>query len=95
MAVYLGHDLRAGLVDRGAAVVAAKSGLFAKLAATVERLYANLDASGIPESLLGQFMPEAFAPVRERRLAAKPRDLARHRVDLVLRQYASACGHGA
>ena len=65
-----------------------------KVAATVERLYANLDASGIPESLLGQFMPEAFAPVRERRLAAKPRALARHRVDLVLRQYAAACGHG-
>jgi len=67
----------------------------ARLAATVERLYANLDASGIPESLLGQFLPEAFAPVRERRLAAKPRDLVRHRVDTVLCQYASACGHGA
>ncbi len=67
----------------------------ARLASTVERLYANLDASGIPESLLGQFLPEAFAPVRERRLAAKPRDLARHRVDVVLRQYAVACGHGA
>jgi len=64
------------------------------LAAAVERLYANLEASGIPESLLGQFLPEAFAPVRDRRLAARPRDLARHRVDLVLRQYATACGHG-
>lgn len=62
------------------------------IAAAVKTLLDNLETSGIPESLLGQFMPDAFAPVRECTLAARPRDLIRFRVDRVLRQYAAACG---
>jgi len=43
-------------------------------------------------ALLSQYLPEEYRAVRERRLSPNARELAMHHVELVLRQYASACG---
>lgn len=62
------------------------------ITAALDKLFANLDQAGIPESLLGQFFPDAFAAVRAHHVPAKARDLVRFRIDTVLRAYAKACG---
>jgi len=60
--------------------------------AALDRLLANLGASPLPLALLSQYLPEGYRAVREGRLNPDARGLAMHHVELVLRQYASACG---
>ena len=60
--------------------------------AALERLFSNLDSSGIPLSLLSQYLPGQCAAVREGRLKAYSRELAIDKVRDVLRIYSSACG---
>jgi len=60
--------------------------------AALEALLANLDARPLPLALLSQYLPEEYRAVREGRLNPNARGLAMHHVELVLRQYASACG---
>jgi D-tagatose-1,6-bisphosphate aldolase subunit GatZ/KbaZ len=64
--------------------------------ATVERalarLLANLEASPPPLSLLSQYLPQAYAAVRNGTLAMNARDWVIHHVDGVLQQYSVACG---
>jgi D-tagatose-1,6-bisphosphate aldolase subunit GatZ/KbaZ len=60
--------------------------------AALDRLLANLDARALPLALLSQYLPEEYRAVREGRLNPSARTLAMHHVELVLRQYASACG---
>ncbi|PZE76626.1 D-tagatose-bisphosphate aldolase, class II, non-catalytic subunit [Curtobacterium sp. MCBD17_019] len=59
----------------------------------VDRLFTNLTASGIPEPLIGQFLPKQFTRVRQGVLAPEPEALAVDAVREVLRDYAAACGH--
>jgi len=60
--------------------------------AALDRLLANLDAKVLPLALLSQYLPDEYRAVREGRLSPNARGLAMHHVELVLRQYASACG---
>ncbi len=66
--------------------------------ATVERalakLLANLEANPPPLTLLGQYLPLQYAAVRAGNLTVNARDLVLHHIDLVLQQYAAACGGG-
>jgi D-tagatose-1,6-bisphosphate aldolase subunit GatZ/KbaZ len=57
-----------------------------------QRLFANLERTGIPEPLLSQYLPEQYGRVRRGRLAATPFDLALDRVRDALRPYATAGG---
>lgn len=61
----------------------------------VERLFANLTASPVPETLLSQYMPGQYQAFRAGGLSANPRDLVRHKIMEVTRQYAYACGYPA
>jgi D-tagatose-1,6-bisphosphate aldolase subunit GatZ/KbaZ len=56
----------------------------------VGRLLANLRRTGIPLTLLGQFLPDACRAVREGRLGTDPEGLLRHAVRAVLRDYSAA-----
>ncbi|MEZ3158882.1 D-tagatose-bisphosphate aldolase, class II, non-catalytic subunit [Microbacterium sp. BWR-S6Y] len=56
----------------------------------VQRLFANLRTTGIPEPLLSQYLPAQFERVREGVLTTDPADLAIDRVRDVLRVYAAA-----
>jgi D-tagatose-1,6-bisphosphate aldolase subunit GatZ/KbaZ len=56
------------------------------------KLIENLERNAPPLTLLSQYLPAQYQAVREGRLANKPRDLAMHHVELVLQQYAYACG---
>jgi D-tagatose-1,6-bisphosphate aldolase subunit GatZ/KbaZ len=60
--------------------------------AALEQLLANLAASPPPLALLSQYLPLEYWAVREGRLKLNARELAMHHVELVLRQYARACG---
>jgi D-tagatose-1,6-bisphosphate aldolase subunit GatZ/KbaZ len=55
-------------------------------------LLANLEQDPPPLTLLSQFLPQQYAAVRAGTLAAGARELALHHVELVLQQYAAACG---
>lgn len=59
--------------------------------AAVQRLYENLDKSGIPLPLLSQFLPAQYIRVRAGQLSASPRELAIDKIRDVLRPYAIAC----
>jgi D-tagatose-1,6-bisphosphate aldolase subunit GatZ/KbaZ len=59
------------------------------------RLLVNLDENPPPLTLLSQFLPQQYAALREGSLGAGARALVLHHVDLVLRQYAQACGSAA
>lgn len=61
----------------------------------VERLCANLDATGIALPLLSQYLPEQYLDVLQGQLAIRARDLLEHKVGRVLAQYARACGRNA
>ena len=58
----------------------------------LSRLFANLKRAPPPLTLLSQFMPQQYAAVRAGSLDQDAHELALHGVDLVLQQYASACG---
>jgi len=64
-----------------------------RISAGLETLFANLTKAGIPESLVGQYFPDAYPSVRSHRLAPRPEDLVRFKIDRVLEIYARACGH--
>jgi len=57
----------------------------------LERLFSNLKLTGIPLSLLSQFLPGQYEAVREGRLGTDPSDLARDKIREVLRVYSYAC----
>ena len=61
------------------------------IAAAEERLYTNLERSGIPLPLISQYLPDQYARVRRGTLSPTPRDLVRDRIRDVLRDYAAAC----
>jgi D-tagatose-1,6-bisphosphate aldolase subunit GatZ/KbaZ len=58
--------------------------------AAVERLAGNLRQTGIPLTLLSQYLPLEYQAVRENGLALEPTALARESVAVVLRAYAAA-----
>jgi D-tagatose-1,6-bisphosphate aldolase subunit GatZ/KbaZ len=60
--------------------------------AALDRLLANLAARPAPLPLISQYLPTAFAAIREGRLANEPRAMIRHRVREVAAAYARACG---
>jgi D-tagatose-1,6-bisphosphate aldolase subunit GatZ/KbaZ len=63
-----------------------------RVVAALEQLFANLAACPPPLALLSQYLPIEYWAVREGRLSLNARELAMHHVELVLRQYARACG---
>ena len=60
--------------------------------AALDQLFANLAANPPPLTLLSQYLPLEYWAVREGRLNLNARDIAMHHVELVLHQYARACG---
>ena len=60
--------------------------------AALDKLFANLAANPPPLTLLSQYLPREYWAVRDGRLSLNARDLAMHHVELVLQQYARACG---
>jgi D-tagatose-1,6-bisphosphate aldolase subunit GatZ/KbaZ len=64
----------------------------AHLRQCVEKLYRNLESSQIPLSLLGQYMPDEYAAVREKRIQLTPANLVQHKIRSVLGMYSRACG---
>jgi D-tagatose-1,6-bisphosphate aldolase subunit GatZ/KbaZ len=61
------------------------------VAAALETLYANLEATTIPLPLLSQHLPEQHTDVVNGRLGNTPRALVEHKIGRVLSQYARAC----
>lgn len=59
--------------------------------AAVARLYENLTISGIPFTLLSQFLPTQYARARAGQLAVTPRELTIDKIRDALRPYAYAC----
>lgn len=57
----------------------------------VATLLANLDAEGIPLTLLSQYMPRQYEAVRRGTLDPQPLALVRHAIVLSLRRYHTAC----
>ncbi|NMH79283.1 D-tagatose-bisphosphate aldolase, class II, non-catalytic subunit [Pseudonocardia xinjiangensis] len=62
------------------------------VALAVERLFRNLDMTGIPMPMLSQYLPEQYRRVRLGELPAQARALVIDHVRDVLRDYAYACG---
>jgi len=60
--------------------------------AAVEKLLYNLAQQPIPETMLSAFLHEQYLAVRAGSLRAEARDLVLHRIRMVLRPYAEACG---
>ena len=58
----------------------------------IGRLLANLDNRSLPATLIGQFLPLEYEAVRNGFVPARPKELVRHRIQAVLREYAKACG---
>jgi D-tagatose-1,6-bisphosphate aldolase subunit GatZ/KbaZ len=61
------------------------------VAAALETLYANLEATTIPLPLLSQHLPEQYADVVNGCLDPAPRALVEHKIGRVLSQYMRAC----
>ncbi|WP_133766240.1 D-tagatose-bisphosphate aldolase, class II, non-catalytic subunit [Amnibacterium kyonggiense] len=61
-----------------------------RIEAAVDRLLANLDAAGVPEPLLSQYLPAQYLRVRRGELPNEPRALLLDRVRDALRPYATA-----
>lgn len=59
--------------------------------AALDRLFTNLEETGIPLSLLSQYLPSQYESVREGCLVLNPEALARDKVRDVLRIYSYAC----
>jgi D-tagatose-1,6-bisphosphate aldolase subunit GatZ/KbaZ len=64
----------------------------AELSASVEKLFANLTGTGIPYTLVSQYMPNLLKDVSEGSLPAKPRDLTRAHIRQTLALYGVAVG---
>jgi D-tagatose-1,6-bisphosphate aldolase subunit GatZ/KbaZ len=64
----------------------------AELSASVEKLFANLTGTGIPYTLISQYMPNLLEDVSEGSLPAKPRDLAIAHIRQTLALYGAAAG---
>ena len=62
-----------------------------RLEQAVERLFANLDANPVPQTLLIQFLPEQYARLRAGLLAPEPQLWVEDRIISALRPYADAC----
>ncbi len=56
------------------------------------RLLRNLERDPPPLTLLSQFLPQQYAALRAGTLEPGARELVLHHVELVLQQYAAACG---
>ena len=63
-----------------------------EIAAATQRLYAQLDATPPPLSLLSQYLPDAYRALRSGTLAFSARGLVLHHIQGVLAGYARACG---
>ncbi len=59
---------------------------------SLARLLSNLEHDPPPLTLLSQFLPQEYAAIRAGTLAPSARELVLHHVELVLQQYAAACG---
>jgi len=55
----------------------------------------ELSATGIPLTLISQYLPVQYAGIREGRLNNNPRELVLDVVEQVLRHYDRACRPGA
>ena len=64
---------------------------YPEIAAAVARLFRNLAATPIPESMLSLYLPAQYARVRLGTLAADPASLVVDKVKDVLRVYGAAC----
>ena len=62
------------------------------IAAAVEQLYEAFDADPAPLSMLSQYLPDAYAAIRNGQLTLRARDLVIHHIQSVLDGYARACG---
>ncbi|GAC1496546.1 MAG: hypothetical protein NVS1B6_01750 [Steroidobacteraceae bacterium] len=56
-----------------------------------KRLVERLASTGIPLTLINQYLPVQYAAIREGRLKNDPRELVLDSVEQVLRQYDRAC----
>jgi D-tagatose-1,6-bisphosphate aldolase subunit GatZ/KbaZ len=65
-----------------------------RVSAAVDALLARLAASKPPLTVVRQYLPEQYAAIRAGELDNEPRQLVLHKIDAVLRQYASACNQG-
>ncbi|WP_236147497.1 D-tagatose-bisphosphate aldolase, class II, non-catalytic subunit [Mycolicibacterium sp. CH28] len=63
----------------------------AKIDTAVHTLFANLDATGIPEPMLSAYLPEQYARVRAGLISATPKDVVLDHIQSVLRSYGEAC----
>lgn len=63
-----------------------------EIVAAIETMVANLDATGIPEPLISQYLPKQFDRVREGLLRPSAHELIVDRVRDALRPYSGACG---
>ena len=61
-----------------------------EIAAAQHRLFDNLDRTGLPSTLLSQFLPAQYDRVRRGDLAPRPADCVVDRIRDVLRRYAAA-----
>jgi D-tagatose-1,6-bisphosphate aldolase subunit GatZ/KbaZ len=61
------------------------------VARACRQLLEGLAASGLPMTLISQYMPLQYAAIREGRLNNEPRELVLDGVEHVLRRYARAC----
>jgi D-tagatose-1,6-bisphosphate aldolase subunit GatZ/KbaZ len=60
------------------------------VAAAVQALFSNLERTGMPLTLLSQFLPRQYEAVREGSIPAKPQALVREAARHVLSQYSAA-----
>ncbi|WP_353979590.1 D-tagatose-bisphosphate aldolase, class II, non-catalytic subunit [Salinicola endophyticus] len=61
------------------------------VAATLESLFAALEAHPLPLPLVSQYLPDAYRAIRVGQLAPEPRALVRWHIEGVLDAYARAC----
>jgi len=57
----------------------------------IARLFANLEDKPLPATLVSQYLPLEYEAHRDGSLSTRPRDLVRRHIQVILRQYASAC----
>ena len=58
---------------------------------SVERLYHNLNTTGIPLPLISQFLPEQYREIRNNRLSSNAQELVKAKIKQVTEVYAQAC----
>lgn len=59
----------------------------------ISRLLENLSSRRLPLTLISQYLPSAYGPMREGVLAPGPAGIIRHHIRQVLGTYAQACGN--